>query len=184
MVAPHSLVLPSVITASVSSVGETNNNYGEGMDVQTAPARLRSLPSWLLSQAALQAQRLGSAELGAVGAHRQQYALLSALDELDELEPASQADLGRRLGIDPGDMVRLVRAMEAEGWLRRTPDPADRRRNLVAVSASGRRRLRELDGVVAELQDHLLAGLTPTQRRELVRLLTRIVTQHADRHPG
>lgn len=151
------------------------------MDVETAPARLRALPSWLLGQAALQAQRVGSARLGAAGAHRQQYALLSALDEV---ERASQAELGRRLGIDPGDVVRLVGALEQEGWLERRADPADRRRNLVGITTAGRRRLRTLDAVIAEIQDELLAPLTPTQRGDLVGLLTLIVTRPGDGGPG
>lgn len=150
------------------------------MDVETAPSRLRGLPSWLLGQAALQAQRLGGAKLGAAGAHRQQYALLSALDEVQR---ASQAELGRRLGIDPGDMVRLVGAMEADGWLERSSDPGDRRRNLVAITPEGSHRLTTLDAVIAEIQDELLAPLTSTQRDDLVGLLTRIVNHHADTQP-
>jgi MarR family transcriptional regulator, lower aerobic nicotinate degradation pathway regulator len=147
------------------------------MDVEAAPARLRGLPSWLLGQAALRAQRLGNAGLGAVGAHRQQYALLSVLEEGGR---ASQADVGRRLGIDPGDMVRLVRAMQTEGWIERTPDVADHRRKLVDITAAGRRRLDKLDAVVAQVQGDLLAALTPAQRRHLVRLLTLIVGQGGD----
>lgn len=146
------------------------------MEFDTAPARLRALPSWLLGQAALASQRIGNDRLGAVGANRRQAALLSALDEVDE---ASQAELGRRLGIDPGDMVRLVGTMEAEGWVRRSPDAGDRRRNLVAMTPSGRRRLRRLDEVLAQVQDDLLAPLTPTQRRQLVDLLTKLVRGHA-----
>jgi DNA-binding MarR family transcriptional regulator len=150
------------------------------MDVDAAPARMRGLPSWLLGQAALRAQRLGNAGLGAAGAHRQQYALLSALEEGGR---ASQADLGRGLGIDPGDMVRLIGAMQTEGWLERTPDPADRRRKLVSITAAGRRRLHKLDGVVAQVQDDLLVALSPTQRKQLVRLLTLIVRQDRNDHP-
>jgi DNA-binding MarR family transcriptional regulator len=67
--------------------------------------------------------------------------------------------------------------MHAEGWLERTPDPADRRRKLVAITAAGRRRLHKLDAVVAQVQDDLLADLSPAQRKHLVRLLTLIVRQ-------
>ena len=75
---------------------------------------MRGLPSWLLNQAALAANRLVADGLeGAVGAHRSQFAVLSALDEFG---PASQADLGRRSGIDRSDMVALVNALSATGW--------------------------------------------------------------------
>jgi DNA-binding MarR family transcriptional regulator len=146
------------------------------VELDTAPARLRALPSWLLGQAALASQRIGNHHLGAVGANRRQAALLSALDEVDE---ASQAELGRRLGIDPGDMVRLVGAMEAEAWVRRSPDTTDRRRNLVAITPAGRRRLRQLDEALARVQQDLLAPLTPAQRQELVHLLTTLLRYHA-----
>lgn len=145
------------------------------MDFETAPARLRTMPSWLLGQTALLSQRIGNERLGALGANRQQVALLSALDEVDQ---ASQAELGRRLGIDPGDMVRLVGALQGEGWLRRAPDPEDRRRNVVAITPAGRRRLRQLEEATAQMQEELLAPLSARDRTTLVRLLTRLLEGH------
>lgn len=146
-----------------------------GVDLETAPERLRTMPSWLLGQAALLAQRIGSERLGAVGANRPQMALLAALDEVDR---ASQAELGRRLGIDPGDMARLVGALQGEGWIERSPDPANRRRNLVATTAAGRRRLRQLDKATTQVQDDLLTSLSARERKDLVRLLTRLLDGH------
>lgn len=145
------------------------------MDPATAPARLRTLPSWLLGQTALLSQRIGTERLGALGANRNHVALLSALDET---ERASQAELGRRLGIDPGDMARLVGALQEAGWLQRTPDPGHRRRNLVTITPAGRRRLRQLDDATARIQDDLLAPLSAGDRKTLVRLLTRVLEGH------
>ena len=45
------------------------------MDADTAPERLRTLPTWLLSQAALLGQRIGADALAALGAHRSHYAV-------------------------------------------------------------------------------------------------------------
>ena len=70
--------------------------------------------------------------------------------------------------------------MENEGWLKRTLDPSDRRRNLIAITAAGRRRLKRLDSVIAEIQDELLAPLTLIQRKRLVHLLTQLVTDRTD----
>lgn len=142
------------------------------MEPENAPSRLRALPTWLLNQAALQGQRIGAETLAAVGGHRTHYAVLAALDEFG---PASQAALGRRCGIDPSDMVALMAALTADGLVARRPDPADRRRNLVSITAPGRRRLEELGATVTAAQDALLAPLSTAERDRLTELLARIV---------
>jgi MarR family transcriptional regulator, lower aerobic nicotinate degradation pathway regulator len=145
------------------------------MEFDTAPARLRTLASWLLGQAALKSQRIGAEALATARAHRTHYAVLAALDEFG---PASQASLGRRCGIDPSDMVALMAVLTSDGLVERTPDPADRRRNLVSITRAGRRRLDVLEATVAEVQDALLEPLSNAERARLVALLTRIV-KHA-----
>jgi DNA-binding MarR family transcriptional regulator len=145
------------------------------MDIESAPARLRALPTWLLNQAALQGQRIGAETLAAMGAHRTHYAVLAALDEFGA---DSQAELGRRCGIDPSDMVALMARLTGDRLVERGPDPADRRRNLVSITAAGRRRLDELAETVGAAQDTLLEPLSTAERKRLTGLLTRIV-EHA-----
>jgi DNA-binding MarR family transcriptional regulator len=142
------------------------------VEIESAPARLRELPSWLLNQAALRGQRIGARVLAEAGAHRSHYAVLSALDEFG---PDSQAALGRRCGIDPSDMVALMAVLTGDGLVERAPDPADRRRNVVSITRAGRRRLDKLDSTVAAAQDELLEPLSTADRARLVALLTRVV---------
>jgi MarR family transcriptional regulator, lower aerobic nicotinate degradation pathway regulator len=149
--------------------------------MESIPTRLRELPSWLINQTAMPAQRLVATGLAERGASRQQYALLASLDERG---PASQAALGRTGGIDPSDMVALVNDLVARGLVARTPDPADRRRNVVTITAEGESHLEQLDPVVADLQDDLLAPLTSDERRQLVRLLTKLVDHHRQEVSG
>lgn len=151
------------------------------METSSAPARLRALPSWLLNQAALPAQRLVSRAFGALGSHRHHYSVLSALDESG---PASQADLGRRCGIDRSDMVALLNQLAADGLVARSPDPTDRRRNVVSITGRGRRRLRELDEQITRVQHELLAPLAPADRKRLVQMLTVLVDHHATHTPA
>jgi MarR family transcriptional regulator, lower aerobic nicotinate degradation pathway regulator len=145
------------------------------VEIEAAPARLRGLPSWLLNQAALAAQRLVGDGLSDVGAHRSHYAVLAALDEFG---PDSQAALGRRCGIDRSDMVALVNVLSGEGLVGRRADPSDRRRNVITITAAGRRRLRALEQVVGRLQDALLAPLSADEREHLVASLRRVVEHH------
>jgi MarR family transcriptional regulator, lower aerobic nicotinate degradation pathway regulator len=134
------------------------------------------MPSWLLNQAALPAQRIVAEALGAVDVRRPHYAVLSALEEFG---PASQAALGRRCGIDRSDMVALVNELAAGGRLERTPDPDDRRRNVIAITAAGRDFLWELDRLLQDAQDELLAPLSAPERAELARLLSTVLTHHS-----
>ncbi|MGH9259145.1 MAG: MarR family winged helix-turn-helix transcriptional regulator, partial [Acidimicrobiales bacterium] len=94
----------------------------------TAPARLRALPSWLINQVAIPANRLVTEVLASADTRRHHYSLLTALDEFGS---ASQADLSRRTTIDRSDMVATVNELAEHGLVERAPDPTDRRRNVI-----------------------------------------------------
>jgi DNA-binding MarR family transcriptional regulator len=145
-------------------------------DAGTAPTRLRAQPSWLVNQLALPANRLVTEGLAEAGSRRYHYSLLAALDDLG---PASQAELSRRTTIDRSDMVAIVNELTEQGYVKRSPDPTDRRRNVVTITPAGRRQLHKLDRLLARVQDQLLAPLPPEDRARLVTLLTRLVDHHA-----
>jgi len=126
------------------------------------------LPSRLLTRTAALAHRLVTERFAEIGARGYHYRLLKPL--LDG--PASQADLGRRTGIHFSDVVAALNELTEAGYVERRPDPADRRRNVVTITAAGRRRVTELAARAAAIQEELLAPLTPAERTELVRLLT------------
>src|SRR6266508_2216139 len=67
--------------------------------------------------------------------------------------------------------------------IERAPDPADRRRNVITITPDGRRHLRQLDKLIATIQDDLLAPLTQPERDQLVRLLARLLDHHARAAP-
>jgi DNA-binding MarR family transcriptional regulator len=141
-----------------------------------APRRLWALPSWLVSRTALQASRLVADRLGAAGVKRKHFSVLATLDEFG---PASQAAVGRRLALDRSDLHAIVADLERDGLVDRARDPADRRRNQVRLTPKGRAQLKRLDARVQQAQDDLLAPLSKAERRELRRLLTRVVEHHA-----
>lgn len=136
------------------------------------PDRLRTLPTRLVNQVALVADRATERALEATGSRRHHYALLATLAQVG---PASQADLGRRTRIDRSDVVAIVNDLADRGLIERTPDPADRRRNIVTLTRQGRRHLEDLDTRLAGAQDELLTGLTAAERAEFIRLLTHIL---------
>ncbi|MFI6482724.1 MarR family winged helix-turn-helix transcriptional regulator [Nonomuraea sp. NPDC050663] len=144
-------------------------------DSPATPARLRQLPSRLLNIAAAHADRLVTAGLGAEDARKWHYAVLVALSDGG---PASQAALSDRTGIYRSDLVAVINELEERGFVERTPDPDDRRRNVVTVTATGRGWLERLERVLEGLQEEVLAPLSEEERRVLVGLLARLVEHH------
>lgn len=139
------------------------------------PQALRLMPSRLLNLAALLGNRHTDRVLSELNARRYHFALLSALIEFG---PASQADLGRRTGIDRSDVVATVNELAERGYVQRRADADDRRRNIIALTAAGRRRHAALEQHLAIAQEDLLKSLTDAERERLVRLLIKVVDSH------
>lgn len=139
------------------------------------PARLRALASWQASKVSTLGARLTARRMP-LGA-RADFAVLAALEEYGSL---SQAELGRRLGLDRNDVNGVVNRLESGGHVDRQPDAADRRRNVVTLTGSGRRHLDELQRHADVVQDELLAGLDAAERRQLQALLHKLLDSH---HP-
>jgi DNA-binding MarR family transcriptional regulator len=142
------------------------------MDTANAPERLRALPSWLLGQAAVESRRVVTEVLTAEGLHRSQYALMAALEEFG---PLNQTELSDRSGLDRSDVVRWVDDLVAHDLIQRNQDSGDRRRNVISMTAAGRRRLAKLDAELGRAQDELLKALSASEKAELVRLLGRVI---------
>jgi DNA-binding MarR family transcriptional regulator len=62
----------------------------------------------------------------------------AVLGRLDRAGPQSVSDLAVAEGVRPQSMAQTVSDMEADGYVRRRPDPGDRRRALVDFTDEGR----------------------------------------------
>jgi MarR family transcriptional regulator, lower aerobic nicotinate degradation pathway regulator len=137
------------------------------------PGRMRDRPTWLISRAYARATGLlqeGFAQ-GGDGLRSYHYRLLAALEEEG---PASQAALGRGTGIDRSDVTAALVTLEERGLVQRDVNQADRRRNVVSITAAGTTRLEVLDRVLDEIQERVLAPLTAGERRQFITLMRRI----------
>ncbi len=137
------------------------------------PDRVKDRPTWLLNRAYARSTALLFAgfEADGDGLRGYHYRLLAALEQWG---PASQADLGRDTGIDRSDVTAVLTELESRGLVRRKPDPDHRRRNIVSLTAQGGNALRKLDVVLEDIQEAVLAPLTPAQRRQFISLLSRL----------
>ena len=142
-------------------------------DLLGPPARLRALAQWQAGKVATIGARFTAAHMPLGG--RAEFAVLAALDEFGAM---SQADLGRRLGLDRNDITEIVGRLASGRHVDRRPDPADRRRNVVSISPLGRQYLDDLERIAHEVQNELLQGLDDDDRAALGALLDRVLSSH------
>ncbi|MEV7993289.1 MarR family transcriptional regulator [Streptomyces sp. NPDC086077] len=102
-----------------------------------------------------------------------QSRLLRTLGEYDA--PPRMADLAGRLEVVPRAVTTLVDGLEANGQVRRAPDPTNRRVIRIELTDQGRETLRELHGARRSAAEEILAPLTDVERRVLGTLLDTLV---------
>jgi DNA-binding MarR family transcriptional regulator len=95
----------------------------------------------------------------------------AVLAALREEGPMRVTDLATREAVAQPTMTVLVNRLEREGYVERTPDPADGRATLVAVTPVGLERLDQRARRRAECLGRRLEALDPDQRRALAEAL-------------
>lgn len=88
-----------------------------------------------------------------------------------EPEGCNQTRLAERLGIEAPTLVRLLDRMESQGWVRRLPDPTDRRSKRVELTPASLALAAEIEAAVEAVRQELLADLTPAQLEGAIALL-------------
>jgi DNA-binding MarR family transcriptional regulator len=109
------------------------------------------------------------------GLHPYHHAILAVLDEGSVTTQGAIADA---LGYDKGQLVGLLDELEEASLVERRRDPADRRRQLVRMTAGGRKTLERLRRLSSELENEFLASLSDEERAQLHTLLLRLAEQH------
>ncbi|MFK0259538.1 MarR family winged helix-turn-helix transcriptional regulator [Streptomyces sp. NPDC090445] len=137
----------------------------------SALAHIQSLPSWLVGRVAARGRVLVADAIAAEGLKLTHHGVLAATAEYG---PVAQADLGRRLTVDPKDMVGILNHLQESGLVLRTPDPADGRKNAVTITPEGKVVLARCAALAEAANAELLAPLSPEEQHQLRALLTRV----------
>ncbi|GAA3736233.1 MarR family transcriptional regulator [Streptomyces tremellae] len=94
--------------------------------------------------------------------------------------PPRMADLAALLEVVPRAVTTLVDGLEANGWARRVPDPANRRVIRVELTDAGHGTLRALRDARRSAAEEVLAPLGDEQRETLGELLSALVDAPPD----
>jgi DNA-binding MarR family transcriptional regulator len=111
------------------------------------------------------------ADLEPFGLTGVQMGLLVRLNRSDGLV---QADLGRRMAIEPATLTGIVQRLEREGWLRRSCDSENRRLQRVWLTEKARETIPALLREQTRHRRRALNGLTSAEIAQLEQLLDRI----------
>lgn len=99
------------------------------------------------------------------------YAVLTALAD----EPMrTQAALARAIGADKTRIIGTLDRLQDRDLIEREPDPEDRRVRLLRLTSDGRRTYDSVRAGIRLVEEELLSGLAPADRRAFVRALQRL----------
>jgi MarR family transcriptional regulator, organic hydroperoxide resistance regulator len=110
--------------------------------------------------------------LAPLGIHAGQDRLMEEIWRADGLR---QGELIERLGLEPPTVTGILQRLEREGFIRRRPDPENRRVQRVYLTEEGRKLERPVRKVWSEVEKEFLANLSAAERKELLETLTRLV---------
>lgn len=139
-----------------------------------------------LLRAGDEAFRVIDAHFHARGLSQGRFTVLMLLFDKNNGEPRSltPAQLAEQSGVTRATMTGLIDTLERADMVVRTPDPADRRQVSVELTPHGLQFLQDMLPHHFDRINTLLAPLSETERRTLVRLLGKIASSAADNSPA
>jgi DNA-binding MarR family transcriptional regulator len=123
---------------------------------------------YLLKHAQLAYSELAQSAFTSLDIRPHAWAALTALDKPGE---RSQTEVAAMLGVDRTTMVALVDELQGRGLVERLPHAEDRRKNVVRLTAAGRRVMREGAKAADECERRFLAPLDDADAQTLKRAL-------------
>jgi MarR family transcriptional regulator, lower aerobic nicotinate degradation pathway regulator len=139
------------------------------------PSALQHRQTYQLARLAALGREFCAERLASLGLRQQQHAILCCLAEFG---PECQSDVAARLGIDSGDMVGLVDALQRAGLVARQRDERDRRLQILTLTPDGRRVLRRADKLLDQAATAMFEPLDAIESGELRRLMLRVLAYH------
>ncbi|WP_042196146.1 MarR family winged helix-turn-helix transcriptional regulator [Paenibacillus camerounensis] len=136
----------------------------------TTQKQLQTLGYWLHHTSALH-KRAFATETKKFGLTTEQYGLLL---QLRDREKVSQKKLAGLIHKDQATTGKIVEKLEVKGFLKRLPDPSDRRAFQLYISDNGREVLNELIPIAETLETQAWEGITAEEMQLFESIMHRL----------
>ena len=90
------------------------------------------------------------------------------------------SEIGERILLPSATITSTLDALEHRGWVRRVPNPDDRRSVLIEITPDGRRIADQLLPGIRSLERSALSALTKSERTQLLALLAKVLARTAE----
>jgi DNA-binding MarR family transcriptional regulator len=94
--------------------------------------------------------------------------------------PLTPSQVSERMLIASATMTAVLDLLERRGWIRRIPNPDDRRSVLVEITPAGRGVADRMLPGIRTLERSVLSALTPDERTHLLDLLAKVLARTAE----
>jgi DNA-binding MarR family transcriptional regulator len=102
------------------------------------------------------------------------YARGRVVAALHSLGPVQMHKLSEAVGVRPRTITGLVDALEADGWVQRSADPADRRATIVALTPGGQAAFARLLEGYRGLARDLVSGIPVADQEQALRVIEHV----------
>lgn len=99
-------------------------------------------------------------------------------------DPVRPSDAAAALDVNPSTVTRYARALQQEGFVRITGDPADRRSCLISGTAEGAAELARFSEAGVDVFGAVIQDWSADDVREFSRLITRLADDWMERGPA
>ena len=142
------------------------------MGANPEPRELLASTGYLLARLGMESRRRFARMMAQHGLTPHHFNLLMALNDHGTLP---QLWLGKVMGVDPRNTVAIVVQLERLELIERRRDSKDRRRYAIALTATGRAKMRSVRAAGKTIEHEMLGCLGLEERRTLRRLLRKLL---------
>jgi DNA-binding MarR family transcriptional regulator len=95
-------------------------------------------------------------------------------------QPLTPSEIAERMLVSSATITSLLDTLERRGWVRRTPNPDDRRSLLIEITTEGRAMSDAFIPGLHKVERQVMSELSSNERRQLMALLGRVLARAND----